>query len=100
MRQHALLLLFGLLVFGTSCHEDDEAPVLPPVPTFAVGTSTQVEDSVFNEDTFLLASRSQIDIIFSVIGKGRDYDSVAWWIGNDPKRSPTKNLIHLRNPPA
>ena len=78
--------LFLLIILGASCSQDDDVAPQPYFPSFNIGTSTWVEDSFFVEDTFLIPSRSQADIVFSVLGRKADYDSVAWRIGNDPRR--------------
>ncbi|MGB3778936.1 MAG: hypothetical protein WA960_11310, partial [Tunicatimonas sp.] len=60
--------LLGLIILGASCSQDDNVAPQPYFPSFDIGTSTWVEDSFFVEDTFLIPSRSQADIVFSVLG--------------------------------
>ena len=55
------------------------------LPAIGIETLSAVKDSLFKEDTFLVSASSEANVIFSVAANGRDFDSLAWRIGNDPR---------------
>lgn len=80
----ALAILSGVLL--TFCSEDEELPCANVnLPAISIETLSAVEDSLFKEDTFLVSATSEANVTFSVSANQRDYDSLVWRIGSDPR---------------
>lgn len=88
----ALAILSGMLL--TFCSEDEELPCAN-LPAIGIETLSAVKDSLFKEDTFLVSASSEANVIFSMVANGRNFDSLAWRIGNDP-RTFTEPTVSLR----
>lgn len=81
-------LIIGVLpsLFAISCKDDEvEDCVATTLPEFNINTMSVVEDSLFAEDTFLMPEYGVTSVIFKVSGDNRDYDSLNWSIGSDPR---------------
>ena len=80
-------VLFSIVLLTiVSCSEDEEVPCANAVlPSINIATLSVVEDSLFEEDTFLVSRESEVNVMFSVSASDRDFDSLSWQIGSDPR---------------